>query len=173
MPRCGRLAGAIDSRSRPSKLMLPAVGRRIPDMVLNRVVLPAPLGPTMATNWPASTWIDTSLSTGRAEYPVESPSMCSMSHPFFAEIGLDDPDVAGHLFGLAFDQHCAVIEHEEVVDQANHRLHRVLDDRDGHVVARQALDHGDDLIRLVAAEARQRFVEQENFWLAGQRAGQL
>jgi hypothetical protein len=30
--------------------MLPAVGRRVPEMVLNRVVLPAPFGPTIDTN---------------------------------------------------------------------------------------------------------------------------
>jgi hypothetical protein len=50
MPRCGRLAGATRNRSIFSKRMLPTVGRRVPEMVLNSVVLPAPLGPTIDTN---------------------------------------------------------------------------------------------------------------------------
>src|ERR1700761_99995 len=109
MPRCGRRAGAVERRSWPSKLMRPACGRKMPEIVLNKVVLPAPFGPTMATNWPASTWIDTSFSTGRAEYPAESPSMCSMRHPFFSEIGFDDLAVARHRLRLAFKQHRAVV----------------------------------------------------------------
>jgi hypothetical protein len=44
--------------------MRPAFGARMPEMVLNSVVLPAPFGPTIDTNWPASTVIDTSLITG-------------------------------------------------------------------------------------------------------------
>ena len=67
MPRCGRLAGATRNRSTSSKRMLPAVGRSVPEMVLNSVVLPAPFGPTIETNWPASTAIDTPCSTGTAE----------------------------------------------------------------------------------------------------------
>ena len=35
--------------------------RRMPEMVLNSVVLPAPLGPTIDTNCPSSTVIDTSV----------------------------------------------------------------------------------------------------------------
>ena len=35
--------------------MLPPAGGTMPEIVLNSVVLPAPFGPTMATNWPAST----------------------------------------------------------------------------------------------------------------------
>jgi hypothetical protein len=39
----------------------------MPEIVLNSVVLPAPLGPTIATNWPAPTSIETSFRTGLAE----------------------------------------------------------------------------------------------------------
>ena len=66
MPRCGRFAGAIRSRSTPSNSMLPALGLTMPEMVLNSVVLPAPFGPTIETNAPASTAIETPCSTGTA-----------------------------------------------------------------------------------------------------------
>ena len=39
----------------PATKTLPAVGRRSPAQAINKVVLPAPLGPTMATNSPAAT----------------------------------------------------------------------------------------------------------------------
>ena len=55
MPRCARADGETASRSLPSNRMLPAIGRTMPEMVLNKVVLPAPLGPTIAANSPAST----------------------------------------------------------------------------------------------------------------------
>jgi hypothetical protein len=48
----------------PSNRIAPASADTIPEMVLNNVVLPAPLGPTTATSSPASTRIDTWSSTG-------------------------------------------------------------------------------------------------------------
>ena len=67
MPRWARCAGRIDSRSWSSNVIVPALGRTMPEIVLNSVVLPAPFGPTIATNWPASTLIETPFRTGMAE----------------------------------------------------------------------------------------------------------
>ena len=53
-----RAAGSA-SRSRPSKAILPAAGVTVPEIALNSVVLPAPLGPTIATNCPSATVSDT------------------------------------------------------------------------------------------------------------------
>jgi hypothetical protein len=50
MPRCARCDGRTDKRSISPNVIDPALGRTMPEMVLNRVVLPAPFGPTMATN---------------------------------------------------------------------------------------------------------------------------
>ena len=49
------LGRGLASRSILSKRMRPVFGWTVPDMALNRVVLPAPLGPTMRTNWPLPT----------------------------------------------------------------------------------------------------------------------
>jgi hypothetical protein len=46
--------------SRPNRATLPVVGRSSPDSRLNRVVLPAPLGPMMPNRAPAATRSDTS-----------------------------------------------------------------------------------------------------------------
>ena len=58
-------AGGSASRSCPSKTILPEAAGTVPDTVLKSVVLPAPLGPTMATNCPASTARETSVSALR------------------------------------------------------------------------------------------------------------
>src|SRR5262245_12770564 len=51
--------------SSPKNSMRPALGGKSPVMVLNSVVLPAPLEPRIATFWPAATVNDTS-STARS-----------------------------------------------------------------------------------------------------------
>jgi hypothetical protein len=61
MPRCARSAGGTASRSRPLYLISPASDVTVPEMALNSVLLPAPFGPTTATNWPRSTSSETSL----------------------------------------------------------------------------------------------------------------
>ena len=50
-----------------SNRIAPAISFTVPEIALNSVVLPAPLGPTMATNWPSSTTTETPFSTGTAE----------------------------------------------------------------------------------------------------------
>ena len=64
MPKWGRCAAGISPMSTPSNRIDPALGLSTPEMVLNNVDLPAPLGPTTATNCPSLTCIDTSRRTG-------------------------------------------------------------------------------------------------------------
>ena len=45
----------------PSTITSPAVGRSMPVIILSRVDLPLPEGPTIATNSPAFTWRETLL----------------------------------------------------------------------------------------------------------------
>jgi hypothetical protein len=66
MPRCGRRSGRTLARSRPSKRIVPALGASVPEIVRKIVVLPAPFGPTMATNWPSATAMETPFRTGTA-----------------------------------------------------------------------------------------------------------
>ena len=61
MPSFARSSGGTASRLRPLYTISPASGVTTPEMVLNSVVLPAPFGPTTATNWPSSTSSETPL----------------------------------------------------------------------------------------------------------------
>ena len=54
MPRRDRACGGIDVMSEPSNSIRPVVGAASPVIRLNRVVLPAPLGPITASASPPS-----------------------------------------------------------------------------------------------------------------------
>ena len=74
----------------------------------------------------------------------------------------------------AFDQHGAVVKHQEAIDQPHHRMHRVLDDDDRDALLRQPAQYGDDLgRRRSGAEPGQRLVEQQETRSAGERARKL
>ncbi len=47
------------------KLIVPPIGGTMPEIVLNSVDFPAPLGPTTVTNWPSLTVSETSVSARR------------------------------------------------------------------------------------------------------------
>src|SRR5690554_3950988 len=131
IPRCGRRDDVTDSKSCPSKVMEPAMAWTEPEIVLNRVLLPAPLGPTIATNSPSLTVMFTSLRTGTAEYPATSCLISSIfSAPLFSQIGLNHPLVLRDGLRFANDQHSPVVQYHELVDQTHHGLHGVLDNDD-------------------------------------------
>ena len=79
--------------SRPSSRMEPASVKKLPEMALNRVDLPAPLEPMMVTKSPGSRWRDRSV---RAFFSLTVPGlkvlemweMVSMAHrpPFAAPL---------------------------------------------------------------------------------------
>ena len=52
----------------------PEVGSWIPDRIDSSVVLPAPLGPMMASRSPAPAWNETSRSASRSPNRLETPS---------------------------------------------------------------------------------------------------
>ena len=53
----------------PLSVIVPALGRKSPDMALSRVVFPAPLGPSTATTEPVPTVRLTSRNTTVSPYP--------------------------------------------------------------------------------------------------------
>src|SRR3990170_3474971 len=59
-----RTEAACRGRSYPATRTLPMLGRASEARMRRRVVLPAPLGPSRATNSPRSTWKSTPRSTG-------------------------------------------------------------------------------------------------------------
>src|SRR6516164_10125091 len=137
IPKWARWEGAMASRSRSSKRMLPPLGRRVPEMALNSVVFPAPLGPTMDTNRPEPTASEISQSAVKPPYVTERDSAASTDYrPFLSEVRLDDAPVVDDLARLADCQDGAVVEHHEAFGKPHHGAHRMLDDHDGHTPRR-------------------------------------
>src|SRR5260370_16974936 len=91
MPRCGRSDGRRDSSLSPRKVIAPEVGATTPLMVLNRVDLPAPFGPTSVTKLLSATDRLTSERARRPPYATERffTSSIPSRQPFLAEVGLD------------------------------------------------------------------------------------
>src|SRR3981189_346470 len=111
MPRCARCEAGMDSKSTPSNIIEPALGGTIPEMVLNSVVLPAPLGPTIATNSPAPTRMLTSFSTGTAPHPPPRASISSIGgSPALSQVRVDHRRITGNVGGLPLGQHSAIVE---------------------------------------------------------------
>src|SRR5258708_34411117 len=73
-PRFASSSGGWFVTSASPSMILPSVTRRMPTRLLSSVLLPAPLGPMMATISPGPTASDTSRMTGTPPYP---DVMCS------------------------------------------------------------------------------------------------
>src|SRR5262249_31069224 len=129
--------GGRGSRSRSSKWMLPPLGRRVPEMALNSVVFPAPLGPTMDTNWLEPTASEISQSAVKPPYVTERDSTASTDcRPFLTEVSLDDAPIVDNLARLADRQDGAGADPHEALGKPHHGAHRMLDDHDGHTLRR-------------------------------------
>src|SRR5690606_21422569 len=155
--------------------MAPDMVDTVPDMVLNNVLLPAPLGPTMDTKSPSRTATDTPFRTGNAEYPATRLSISSSIFlaPFFAQVGFDDTGVLRNGLRISNGQHFAVVQHDKLVNQPDHRLHGVLDDDDGHALRGQFAYGAHHIIDFALPQAGESFVQQQQFGLPGHGAGQF
>src|SRR3984885_4336374 len=80
MPRWARAAAGIVSRFWSRNEMLPCTAGTMPQMVLNRVDLPAPFGPTTVTKRPSATDSDTSISARRPPYATERLRISSIGN---------------------------------------------------------------------------------------------
>src|SRR5215469_10219025 len=54
----------------------------------------------------------------------------NLRSPFLTKVSLDHVGVADHRLGCATGDQSAVVKHVKMIDQLDHRLHRVLDDQD-------------------------------------------
>ena len=86
-----------------------------------------------------------------------------------AEIGLDDGGVGRNLRRRAVGDDAAFRQHEDVLGQAHHRLHHVLDHHDGDAAVAQASDHRHDVADLGRVQSGQHLVEQQELRLGRQR----
>src|SRR4029453_3732562 len=137
MPRAARSCAGSGVTSRERKSRRPAAARTDPEMALSRVVLPAPLGPTMVTNSPSLTSSETSSRAWRPAYATLRPEIRRMSvrvpgEPTLAQVRLDDGGVAGHVAGQALGEPAALLQHHEAIGDLHEGLDGVLDDDDRH-----------------------------------------
>src|SRR6202165_2324754 len=160
MPTPGRSAAAVSDSTRPSYSIRPPSSGTTPEIARNSVVLPAPLGPTIATNCPSPTSRLTPCSACNPPYETETFSSRSIC-PALSQISLDHRRQIDDLLRLAARQHFAVIEHQQAVGQANHRMHRMLDDDDRDALPPNRLDRTQHVLDLARAETGEDLVEQQ------------
>src|ERR1700674_1366863 len=127
MPSAGRSAAAMSDSARPSYSIRPPSSGTTPEIERNSVVLPAPWGPTMATNCPSPTSRETPCSACKPPYETETFSSRSIGPPL-AQICFDDGRQVDDLPRLARRQDFPVADPEQPVGQPHHRMHGVLDD---------------------------------------------
>src|SRR5215203_3378542 len=151
------------------------------EMAFSSVLLPAPFGPSTATNSPSPTASDTSSSASALPYETDrlriSSSMAGCVGADLvvaADVGLDHGRMADDVVGQALGDDLAEVERDDAVDQAHELAQLVLDqdDREAFVgvhLADQRRQVGD----LGAAEAGEGLVEKEQRGLGGERAGDL
>src|SRR5262249_21795408 len=140
--------------------IFPALARTTPEMALRSVVLPAPFGPTMVMNSPSRTSSDRPSIAWSPPYATLSPEIFNMTTPALAEIGLADNGIASDFVRRPARQPASVVQHHQAIGQANHRVHRVLDDGDRDAVDAETTDQGRHHFDAVGREPRQRLVEQ-------------
>src|SRR5215207_766029 len=128
MPALTRPCTARWVSGMPSSSTHPWRGRRIPMMVRNSVVLPAPLRPMRPANWPAPTSRLTwrRMLTGPSE--TETPSSRSMGR-LLADHVAPDGGGAQHLARIAVGDHAAFIERDDAIGVALNDIHVVLDEQ--------------------------------------------
>ena len=163
------------SKSRPSNEMRPLPGTTVPEMALNSVVLPAPLGPTMATNCPSLTCNDTSVSACDPPYETVSDSTCSNGvHPFAAEIGFDDRRGPRHL-APARPRPARCRGRAPAAASARRTMACIVWSMMTTVVPslRERADHSDHLLDFLPPEPGQGLVQQQQLRARRQRARQL
>ena len=89
---------------------------------------------------------------------------------FGAQVGGDDVGVAGDLGGVAVGDQAALVQHGDAVGQSEHAVDVVLDQQHGVGVGELA-DQCADHLAVGFGEAGERFVEQQQLGVGGQRDG--
>src|SRR6516165_9980240 len=80
--------------------------------------------------------------------------------PFLTKISLDHFAVADHRLGRAAGNQSAMVEHVKMIDQLDHRLHRVLDDQDRDTLRANLANGAENSVEIVVAKPGQGLVEQ-------------
>src|SRR5262245_5156514 len=113
--------------------MMPARHGSSPSKAFKVVVLPAPLGPSMATSSPAPTSNDTSRRAGRSLYATLRPLTCNMV-PFpvaLPKIGFDNTLVSQDLLRPSLSNEPAKVQNDNTRTEPSHQLDHMLDEQNG------------------------------------------
>src|SRR4029079_3287718 len=117
----------------PSKRMCPPLRGSRPMSVRTSVVLPMPLRPISVTNSPSSTVMETPNNTSLEPYPADTSFNSSMRVlQGIAQVVLAHQSAGPHPAPGAAGDFATLRQHADAVGQAEHRVHIVLHQDDGH-----------------------------------------
>src|SRR5262249_15953974 len=178
-PRATIACAGMPTIGSSSRVIIPDVGWRRPEMVLSAVVLPAPLLPRIVTVSPRPTWRATPRSAWSSPYATASDSTLSTvrsarGRASPAEIRLDDPRARLNLSRRALGDLLAVVQNGHPIGDLHDHAHVVLDQDDGEVeIGDEAAQQPHERACLALGHAGGRLVQQQELGLGGQRARQL
>src|SRR5207248_329901 len=146
-------------------------GGSTPQMQRSVVVFPAPLLPSRVTISFSFTLSESENSTCTSPYPALIPRTSSMLLP---QVRLDHRGVLHDLLRRSRGNQLARVEHDDVLAEAHHRGHHVLDhqDRDTLLVA-DAPDERHHVPRLDRVHPGDDLVEEQRLRCAGERTRHL
>src|SRR5271165_3092569 len=149
--------------------MTPVIGRISPASVFNRVLLPAPLRPRMATAPRAGASMVRSNSTWLRPYPAFRFCTSSRIGPSNTTgIDLLDRGRSLDFRDAAVVEHPALIQHRQMVADVLDEVDVVLDDQE-RALRFDRLQQLPGDAPLLGAHPAGRLVEQQQFWLGRQR----
>src|SRR4029078_9092086 len=146
------------------------------EMARLSVDLPTPFEPSTATISPGSTFRSTPRSTSVSQSRAHKPRMSSsgaigivsgdMRAPHsgggtVTQIGLDDDRIGDDLGRAALRDDAALGQHEDMLGEAHHRLHDMLDHQHGDAAGRERADHRHNVADFRGVESSQNLVEQK------------
>src|SRR5262245_7447580 len=156
--------------------MVPARHGSSPNTAFKVVVLPAPLGPSMATSSPARTSNETSCRAGRSPYATLRPLTCNMV-PFpvaLPEIGFDNARMPHDLLRPPLGNKLPKAQNGNAGAEAGHRLDDVLDNQNGQAqFPVQGAHRPQHLRRLVRGKAGHDFTQEQQLGTGCQGAQHL
>src|SRR5580658_8174239 len=136
--------------------MLPALGRKSPEIARSVVLLPAPFAPSRPTASPSPTVISSSRIALTEPYAALTPERTSIGSGMRAgsEICANDILVRDDFLWKPFGDLLTVIENDDPVCDRHDCAHHVLDDHDRQAALRKLPDQRHRLIDLGVIEPR-------------------
>src|SRR5580704_13421810 len=171
MPHRHRSQDGALVRSFPPNRSAPASTGSSPPRQASRLDLPAPFRPTSPTTCPTGTSNETPSTTRSAPRRTETASTSSFA--VLSKVALYDSGVAEHFLSGALTDHVACVHRHHPVGDRPDGPHVVLDHQDRQPVLVQPPHEIGELIDLLGVRAAENLVQQQQRWLARQRAGNL